>query len=183
MPQPLRQNAIRQARQYLAFQPYFLDTETTGLYYNDEIIEIAISDFSGQIVLDTLVKPERSIPIDSQRIHHITNEMVSDSPCWLDVWKQAEEILAGKYIGVYNKDFDIRMLQQTHAIHRIPWKEPGKFFCIMTLYADFSPYARGKYQKLDDAGRQCGIKIPNSHRAKDDTLLAREIFLTMARAI
>jgi len=33
---------------------------------------------------------------------------------------------------------------------------------------------------LEDAGRQLGIPLPNSHRARADTLLAREVFERIA---
>ena len=52
-----RQNAIMIARQVIAQNPVYLDTETTGLEKTDEIVEISIVDDSGQVLLDSLVKP------------------------------------------------------------------------------------------------------------------------------
>ncbi|WP_374188802.1 exonuclease domain-containing protein, partial [Shewanella morhuae] len=46
-----------------------------------EIVEISIIDaVSGEILLDTLVKPVGVIPDDVIAIHGITNEMVADAP-------------------------------------------------------------------------------------------------------
>jgi DNA polymerase III epsilon subunit-like protein len=46
---------------------------------------------------------------------------------------------------------------------------------------DFSGSAN--FQSLDTAGKRCGISLPNSHRACDDTLLAREVFMYIAGGI
>jgi hypothetical protein len=50
----------------------------------------------------------------------------------------------------------------------------------MKLYADFIGSRR--WQRLEEAGRQCRLELPNSHRAKDDTLLARAVFQYMVAA-
>ena len=44
---------------------HILDTETTGLDNQAEIVEISIIAQQGQVVLDTLVKPLRPIPADA----------------------------------------------------------------------------------------------------------------------
>jgi len=178
-----KQNAIRKVKEIQAFRPLFLDTETTGLAMESEIVEFALIDYEGTTLFNSLVKPKRPIPADATIIHHITNEMVADSPSWPDIWPEIESLLRNKYIGTYNADFDLRMIRQTHLLNGMNWVEfPGRSFCVMKLYADFFPYTKGKYQRLEDAGKQCGIKIPNSHRALDDSQLAREIFSFMARS-
>jgi len=181
MPSNLRSNAVRRARELATARPLILDTETTGLNPLDEIIEISLVDLDGKKLFETLIQPTRPIPADATRIHQITDDMVKNAPVWKNVWPQIEPLISSRYIGVYNADFDRRMLRQTHQVHGITWNEASaRFFCIMKLYADFYPFGRGKYQKLEDAGRQCGIKLPNSHRAFDDALLALEIFRYIA---
>ena len=51
----------------------FLDLETTGLDpRTDEIVEIGILDEDGQVLLDTVVRPERHRSwLDAQRVHGI----------------------------------------------------------------------------------------------------------------
>lgn len=49
----------------------FLDTETTGLGAQAEIVDIAAIDGHGQILMDTLVRPTRSIPREASNIHGI----------------------------------------------------------------------------------------------------------------
>jgi DNA polymerase III epsilon subunit-like protein len=89
-------------------------------------------------------------------------------------------------VGIYNSEFDLRMLKQSHQKYWLNWQLPEEnFFCIMKLYARFYgewDARRGSYrwQSLDQAGRQCRIPLPNSHRAKDDALLARALLQHIA---
>ena len=177
-----RKRAIQTAREYANLKPVFLDTETTGLHNSAEIVEISIVDYHGSVLLDTLVKPLHSIPWDVIRVHGITDEMVDGAPSWYEVWPQVEKVLEGRYVGIYNADFDIRMMKQSHGLHGMSWTmSENRNFCIMKLYAQF--YGTGRWQKLESAGRQCGLELPNTHRAKDDTFLARAIFKYMVSAI
>jgi DNA polymerase III epsilon subunit-like protein len=175
MPGYYRQSIVDRARQIWEAQPVFLDTETTGLHDTAEIIEVSIIDHDGQVLLETLVKPRRPIPADVVWVHGITNPMVEAAPGWQQVWPQVEALLLGRHVGIYNAEFDLRMMRQSHLANGMPWRPPASsFFCIMKMYADF--YGSMKWQKLESAGRQCRIPLPNSHRAKDDSLLARAVF-------
>jgi len=110
-----RSSISARARQLLADQPIFLDTETTGLDPRAEIVEIALIDYDGAVLLDSLVKPTRRIPWDATRVHNISNEMVADAPTWAELWPHAQALLAGRRVGIYNAEFDLRMIQQSHA--------------------------------------------------------------------
>jgi len=183
-----RANAIQTARQKLDLHPLYLDTETTGTDRSSEIVEICIIDNDGASLFQSLVKPVASIPAQTTQIHGITNEMVKNATPWYKVWPEIEAILTGRAIGIFNAEFDLRMLQQTHSKFRMPWRPThlGNSFCIMKLYAQFfgewDPI-RGSYrwQSLEAAGRQCGIPLRNTHRALDDALLAREVLHAIAR--
>jgi len=180
--------AIQQAQSFLVNQPVYLDTETTGISPTDEIVDICLVAHDGKILLNTLIKPISRIPADATRIHGITNEMVQNAPTWPDLWPEIRGILTGRPLAIYNADFDLKMIQQTIAKWGIQWRVPrGNSLCIMRLYAQFhgewNPARRDyRWQKLEDAGRQCGISIPNSHRAREDTLLARAVLEHIARS-
>ncbi|MEW5872540.1 MAG: 3'-5' exonuclease [Chloroflexota bacterium] len=182
MPSSFRNSVIQRAREIWDARPIFMDTETTGLHNSAEIVEICLIDHAGEVLLDALVRPRRPIPLDTMRIHGITNEMVAQSPTWLQIWPQVEELLRNRLVGMYNAEFDQRMLQQSHLANGLPWRTPTwQVFDIMKMYTDFS--GAWKWQKLEDAGRQCRIPLPNSHRAKDDTLLTRALFEHMATSL
>ena len=187
MPHPTeRADAIKTARSILNQKPVYLDTETTGLERSDEIVEIALIDFDGSVLLETLVRPKISIPFGATRVHHITDDMVAGAPTWPEVWPQIGALLSGRLTAIYNEEFDIKLMKQTTEKNRIPWSAPYlATTCIMQLYAryfgDWNEY-RGSFawQSLEKAARQCRLDLPNTHRAKDDALLARAILEHMA---
>ena len=180
-----RQRSIETARSVLANNPVYLDTETTGLNASDEIIEISIIDDEGKPILETLVKPSQPIPASSTAIHGITNEDVQSARSWPIVWPEVRSALFGRLIVIYNAEFDLRMLQQSHARYRLPWKERFNSFDLLKLYSEFrgewDPKRRSyRYHSLDSAGKQCGIDLPNAHRSTADTLLTRALLHHLA---
>jgi DNA polymerase III subunit epsilon len=175
-----RQQAIQVARQVIAQNPVYLDTETTGLDKSDEIVEITIIDNTGEVLLNSLVRPSQPIPQSAVNIHGITNEMVQKSLAWPILWQQIRPILINKTIVAYNSDFDQRLMQQSHARYQQPWRDRLVFFDLLKLYGQFrgewDSYRRSwKYFKLEDAGRASNIALPNAHRATADTLLTRAL--------
>ncbi len=184
---PVRQDAIRFAKQIVGLNPIFLDTETTGLKQSDEIIEIAIINSEGQTLLDQLVRPSQLIPMESTVINGITNEMVKGAPFWPEIWQLTRSKLAGKLVIAYNAKFDERMMRQSNDRYRIPWQATWQFRDLLELYSMF----RGDWNSftgitrshsLEEARRSCGIALPNAHRALADTLLARELLLYISQA-
>ncbi|MGD8603649.1 MAG: 3'-5' exonuclease [Anaerolineales bacterium] len=181
-----RQEASLEAARIVKLDPIYLDTETTGLENWDEVIEIGLVDFSGQVLLETLIKPQGSIPPDATRIHGIRDRDVLTAPTWRLIWPQVQRIIEGRHLAIYNADYDLRMMRQSHARAGLEWR-PGVFdnSCIMKLYAkyrgDWNPARRSfRWHSLEVAGRQCGLELSNTHRAADDALLARAVLMHMA---
>jgi DNA polymerase III subunit epsilon len=174
-----RQSAIEEARRLLDQKPIYLDTETTGLDDRAEIVEIAVLDHDGAPLFESLVKPRYPIPADAARIHGISNAAVAGAPTWGDLWPQIEPFLQGRTVGIFNADFDLRMLAQSHRFAQLVWtREALTSFCIMQLYARYygeRGYGGFRWQSLEKAGRQCRLNLPNSHRAADDARLARAV--------
>lgn len=183
-----RQIVSQEARALLESHPVYLDTETTGMHLTAEVIEIGIIDDEAQVLFDSLARPRGKIDPAAARVHGITPEMLADAPTWDVVWLQAEVVLKNRMVGVYNVEFDLRLMKQTHRFSMLRWALPdGNFFDIMKLYArfygDWDPFHRSfRYQSLELAGRQCGIQLPNSHRAVDDCLLTRALLHHMAES-
>jgi DNA polymerase-3 subunit epsilon len=182
-----RSEAVKLAQTYLGHHPLYLDTETTGVDSHSEIVEICLIDYDGQLLYSSLIKPTRPIPVSASRIHGITNAMVAESPRWISVWPDIKALLSDRYVGIYNADFDLRLMQQSHVLYRMPWHSGNDFkpFCIMKLYAQYRgvwDFNRRSYRwiSLENAGAQLKIPIPNSHRASDDTLLARAVLHAIA---
>jgi DNA polymerase III subunit epsilon len=175
-----RQQAIQTARQVIAQNPIYLDTETTGLDKSDEIVEITIINDEGSVLLNSLVRPSRPIPAAAMNVHGITDEMVQKAPAWPILWQQVRPLLINKTIVAYNSDYDHRLMQQSHARYQQPWRDRLSFFDLLKLYAQFrgewdSNRRSWRYFSLDQAGKSSNIALPNAHRATADTLLTRAL--------
>lgn len=182
-----RQQAIQFARRVIEQDPIFLDTETTGLGNQDEIIEISVVDDLGETIFQSLVKSTQPIPPSSMQVHGISNEDIQKSPPWPIVWMQLRPILVNRFIVAYNSDFDLRMMQQSHARYRQTWKDNLRMVDLLKIYAQFrgewDDQKRGwKYVSLSMAGKECGITLPNAHRAAADSLLTRALLHHIAEA-
>ena len=105
------------AKQWLDDNPLFLDTETTGLKDDAEVVEISIIDSTGKPLLDTLVKPVYPIPQEAIDIHGITNERVAEAPTWLEIHEEFCQLIQNRTLLIYNVDYDIRILKQTISFH------------------------------------------------------------------
>lgn len=181
----MRNTASERALAILEDGPLFFDTETTGLSNTAEIVEVGVVDVEGKTVLESLVRPRRRIPAEVIALHGISNEMVRDAPSWAEVWPKVQLLFQGRRVGIFNAEFDLRMMQQSHRQRGLPWEEfGGSAFCVMKMYARFYGERLGirnaKWQSLQNAGRQCGIALPNSHRAIGDARLTCAVFRHMA---
>ena len=181
----LRQRAIETAQAVLKNDPVYLDTETTGLGNTDEIIEISIVNDAGSVLFESLVKPTQAIPPGASAVHGIRDEDVVSARTWPLIWTEVRSALFGRMVVIYNADFDVRMLQQTHARYRLPWKDRFNTFDMLKLYSDYhgdwdAKRRAYKYISLSAAGEQCGITLPNSHRATADTFLTRALLHHLA---
>lgn len=162
----------------------FLDTETTGLGDDDEIVQIGIVDHKGKVLLNELVKPTKPISQSASEIHGITNETVKNAHSYTEIHDKIVEIVKDKNLLIYNKDFDLDMLQQTAMIHGLSGYKFGykKAFCVMNWYAkiygEYNDYF-GSYtwQKLSNAAYQQDIDISDltEHEAVSDCEITRRL--------
>ena len=161
-----------------------LDSETTRLGENGEIVEIAIIDTTGEAVLDRLVLPVGRIAAGAARVHGITRDMLraADAQPWPATSARAVRLLrAASAVLIYNADFDRDMLEQTAARHgrRFPRLAAR---CAMREYAAHCR-ARGedgRWRPLSRATEAEGVPIGNTHRAADDCRLTLAIVRAVA---
>lgn len=90
------------------------DTETTGLEPGDHrIVEAyaALWDTDSRTKVDeyyTLIDPQRNIPLETQRIHHITPAMVAGQPIWDAVAPEIRTFIRrGQLFVAHNAPFDL----------------------------------------------------------------------------
>jgi DNA polymerase-3 subunit epsilon len=111
-----RTSAAQWAKDLLSTDPNWwviLDTETTGLSDSDQIVQVAVIDGAGNVLLNTLVKPTIQISESASRIHGITDETVKDARSFMVVWDEISDLIYGKLLIIYNAGFDLRLMQQS----------------------------------------------------------------------
>lgn len=111
-----RRLAVRQwAQAVLADETaLILDTETTGLKGDAEIVELVLINMRGETVLSSLLRPRQPIPAEVIDVHGIDNEAVAHAPIWPEVHERVGALLAraGRVV-VYNAEFDRRLLARS----------------------------------------------------------------------
>ena len=90
-----------------------LDTETTGLDpLLDEILEIAIVDENGDVLLNSLVRPTRNTSWpEAQRIHGISPADVANAPTLEELAQQIHDSVEKRKVVIYNAEFDAEFLK------------------------------------------------------------------------
>jgi DNA polymerase-3 subunit epsilon len=180
-----RAAAIQWAQQMLRHQRFLVaDTETTGIHHGDEIIQLAMLAPSGQVLLDTLVRPGQPIPAVATALHGITNDAVAYAPCFPEVVEQLVQLVAGTDVILwYNAPFDMRLLAQTATLHGVTLP-PFPAQCLMRAYAAYRaiPGRAGdwRWHSLSNACAAHAIPL-SAHSARDDASAALALLHVIAQ--
>jgi DNA polymerase-3 subunit epsilon len=193
LPDPIarRRDCAQTARSWLDEHPVFLDTETTGTDDYAEVCEIAVIGPDGETIVDELVRPSRSIPVESTQVHGISDKDVEDAPTMRDLEPELEEILLmGTPCCIYNADFDCRILRQSATSGPLlDWPvHPSRVHCVMELasrwHGDWSDHHQSyTWITQKNAALELGIDvdaIDDLHRARADAELCRRILHALA---
>ena len=105
--------------------------------------------------------------------HHITEDMVKNSPCFAEEWPYISSKIAGRDLIAYNAPFDSGRLRHTAIAHNVELPNL-RWYCLMRAYANFygmpGKHGPAEFQKLKNACAQQGIPIEQKHRAQADVL-------------
>lgn len=112
-----------------------LDTETTGVDDDDEIIDIALIDGHGKILYNSLVSATIPISKRAEEIHGITNHMLVDAPSWKEVYKDIHPLLEDKIVLIYNSQFDIGKMKYLCRKYKLPFFNFEEV-CMRLLFHD-----------------------------------------------
>jgi DNA polymerase III epsilon subunit-like protein len=154
-----------------------LDTETTGLGDDAEIVEISVIRNDGKVLINCLVKPTKPIPQDAINIHGITTEQAMGGREWSEVFAELEQIAKEYPFVIFNAEYDMRLINQTCELHDNKWFSLDFLpvvYCAMLEYAEFwgeTTYRGFKWQSLINAAKQQGVEVKNAHRALGDCLM------------
>ncbi len=152
---------------------YILDTETTGLE-NPEVIELAMIDLHGSMIVDQRLRPKSWIDPSAARVHGITNEMLVNCPEWGLIADRLGTILNERTVLIYNANFDNVAICNSYNAHGVYY--PGfASECVMEWFSQFI----GEWNNIQ--GRYRWQKLPSGdHSAIGDCLATLEVIKGMA---
>lgn len=139
-----------------------IDFETTGIDpEKDEILQVAVIDGKGQVLLNELCRPERTGDwAAAQRVNGIAPAMVADKPAFSHFAPRVRELLAGaRRVVAYNAAFEQGFLRAAGidpAAFR--WADPME---------QFARAFGGQKRKLATAAGLFGIEF-SAHDALED---------------
>jgi DNA polymerase-3 subunit epsilon len=153
-----------------------VDIETTGGHASaNGITEIAICIHDGKKVVkrfETLVNPQREIPIYISALTGITNEMVKDAPPFEDVAADIYHLIHGKIFVAHNVNFDFSFVR--YHLAAAGYDLQTNKLCTVRLGRKILPglpsYSLGRLCK------HLGIDNQSRHRAMGDAEATAELF-------
>lgn len=157
----------------------YFDTETTGVnVVDDRIIEIAAYDAKSKKTFSSFVNPGRPIPSEATAIHHITDDMVAQAPCFEKVGQDFLDFLEEDAILIAHNgtSFDFPLLENEGRRYSLD------FACFKSI--DTLKWARKYRPDLPKHHLQFLRKIyeveeNQAHRALDDVMVLFEVFSKM----
>jgi len=153
-----------------------VDIETTGGFASGSgITEIAILIHDGKALIEryeTLINPQKPIPLSIQALTGINDQMVADAPLFSDVAARIHQLLSGCVFVAHNVNFDYSFVK--HHLSLAGYSFDARRLCTVRMSRQIKPglksYSLGK---LCDA---LGIKIENRHRAGGDAQATAILF-------
>jgi hypothetical protein len=148
-----------------------LDCETTGLHDEARMLDLAVTNAAGDVLVNTLLDPSEAIPAEATGIHGITDEMVKGAPSFGAALDELTAVLGGRRCLIYNKPYDVGRLRHELTVHyrqaghpdpaasAAAWLEAVRFEDVMLPYSewvgDWSDY-HGDYawQSLTGGGHR-----------------------------
>ena len=155
-----------QARNFIC-----IDTETTGVDEEAEILQFSAYDKAGQCIMDVYVRPTKAQEWpEAMAVNGITPERVKNCKTIQEL-KPAIEAIFNQYEEVvgYNIPFDLRILKQNGISCELPSFDVMRAFApIYGLWNN----ARGSYrwQKLFKCAEYYGYKEEGFHNSANDVL-------------
>ncbi len=184
-----RDAAARWAYELLQTDFVIFDSETTGVGFRDEFVQIGLIDGHGDALLETLVKPTRPIDPGAARVHGLSAVHLIGALGFQAVYPQITAALGGRRVVAYNVDFDRRILQQACALYNLPLVEAAAWECAMKQYAAYFGAWNGakrdfRWHKLEAACAGEGVNMYdlNAHSAVDDCRMTLRLIQKMAES-
>lgn len=153
-----------------------VDIETTGGNASgSRITEIAIIIHDGEEILDrfeTLVNPEKEIPLPIFALTGINNEMVANAPVFGNIAEEVYALLENRVFVAHNVNFDYSFVKQQLDMEGYKFSAPK--LCTVRMSRKIKP---GLYSySLGNLCKSLKIPIENRHRAGGDAEATAVLF-------
>ena len=165
----------------------FLDTETTGLSFNDghKIVEIACIETKDLIptgkVFHKLINPKRNMPEEAHKVHGFSEDFLKNKETFDQIANEFLKFIKGKTIIIHNASFDLGFLDG--ELGSIKKDKIDRKFVIDSL-----DIARNKFpgtsNSLDSLCKRFNIDLSRrtKHNALLDCELLREVYINLLDA-
>ena len=145
-----------------------VDIETTGGNASgSRITEIAIAIHDGTGVIDrweTLINPQKEIPLPIFALTGINNDMVRHAPTFDEVAEKIMDMLSNRVFVAHNVNFDYSFIR--HELELAGFKWSARKLCTVRAARKIRP-GLASYS-LGNLCRSLDISIANRHRAGGD---------------
>ena len=160
------------------------DFETTGLHpATDRIIELGAVKFRDRAVLgtfDMLVNPGIAITDAAVNVSGITAEMLASEPAVEQALPDFMEFISGAVLIAHNAPFDMSFLR---AALEVAGMGDVSNTVIDTQVLAQKAYPRLRSYSLQNLVTELGLTRGNAHRALDDAVMCKDLFLTCAETL
>jgi DNA polymerase-3 subunit epsilon len=152
------------------------DTETTGFEPGDghRIVEIScvelLDHFPTGRTYQTYLNPERLVPIESQRVHGLSDEFLADKPLFAHIVEEFLSFIGDAPLVIHNASFDIKFINAELARTGHPPLSLARTIDTIEIAKRKLPGAR---YSLDELCKRFGVDL--TARAKHGALLDADL--------
>ena len=161
-----------------------LDTETTGLHYDngDRIVEIGVVELENHIqtgnYFHCYINPERNSDPKAEKIHGLTQKFLSDKPLFNEIAVELLNFLSDSKIIIHNAVFDVGFLNTELQKCNMPEINVDSVIDTLTIAKNLFI---GQSVSLDALCRKFNIDISDReiHGALKDAKLLSLVYLEL----
>jgi DNA polymerase III subunit epsilon len=158
-----------------------LDLETTGADpTRDRITEIGAIRVENGVVVErwqSLVNPERSIPVEIQALTGISNEMVRDAPRFNALVPTLQRLSEGAIFVAHNARFDYGFIKNEFL--RLEQAYTADVLCTVRLSRRLAP--EHPSHSLDTLVERFALEAQDRHRAMGDAQLVVQLLAALVQ--
>ncbi|HVU66416.1 MAG TPA: exonuclease domain-containing protein [Ktedonobacteraceae bacterium] len=137
----------------------FMEIDTTGLDYRDEMVRFTLVNREGIVLEDCLIKPTtRLLSPQASEINGIQPEQLENALPITNAWERIQQALRGRHVISFGLEWDVAQLDSTAARHGLAHiLVPGD--CLQRHATRY--YHREYSLKLAELCTRIGSPLPN----------------------